>query len=985
MPPQATTFTTYVGLGRFVMLKRVSWSVLMACALGWGGSASAARNPGRASTDGRLERVGGGVARDARDASFRFAPPNRAAALAHFEAEVGPLFATWDPATTVPHRLLLQGLSAPGVMTDATEAEAFARDLLGRHLALLAPGSAASDFVLISNDLSAGIRSVGFAQTHRGTPVLGGQISFRFKHGRLVMVGSDAYPNVAVSSRGRTSTAREVSARARGWITDDVPGALTTTGPVEGPFVLPLVDDAGTLEYREVFRTTLELTDPATAWTVYLDAETGAPLARRQTLLYGAGQLLLDVPARNPLGPRFQQPADQMFVLTDAGEQTTNPGGVFPFPGANGTIDTTTEGLLAEVSNDNGPSISANLSISDGGAVVWTEPDEEADAQLAAFVHTMIVKNFVRTLSDVPWLDDPIPVLVNIGDTCNAFSDGNSINFFRSGGGCENTALLADVVYHEFGHSIHAQSIIPGVGEFNTSLSEGIADYLAATLTDDSGLARGFYFDEQPLRDFDPDGFEYRWPEDRGEVHDEGRIIGGALWDLRKRMIDVLGPAEGIAYVDRLWYESIRRAVDIPSMYPEALLLDDDDGNLANGTPNACHINAAYGPHGLFNPGPAGERVSVESVAGAPFVSLELSLPNFPNCPITAAPKLRWRLRGSTEETEITMDGGDGGGGNVFTASLPQQPAGTVYEFQVLPDYDIDPNRSLPDNIVDPWYQHYVGEVIELGCLDKDADFTAGPGWQVGTWAPDSSATDPTEAWDEGDHLWQLASYPPFADNQIEFAPVDTGPYTNVRLQFRRWLAVEDGFFDQAFIQVNGERLWRNFAADEDYLASFHHIDKEWRFVDFDISEFTGPEGVSITFGTRADGGLEFGGWSLADVCVVAVDGSTAVCGDGMVEAAEGCDDGNRTPGDGCDADCQVEPGVPPDPTDPTDPTGGSGGDPTEGDPTDGDDADPDQDPGFEGDRLAARGCTCNGGDAGGSGGALLLLMLGVLRRRRRL
>ena len=34
-----------------------------------------------------------------------------------------------------------------------------------------------------------------------------------------------------------------------------------------------------------------------------------------------------------------------------------------------------------------------------------------------------------------------------------------------------------------------------------------------------------------------------------------------------------------------------------------------------------------------------------------------------------------------------------------------------------------------------------------------------------------------------------------------------------------------------------------------------------------------------------------------------------SVCGNGVVEADEGCDDGNTDPSDGCDADCAVEDG----------------------------------------------------------------------------
>ena len=44
-------------------------------------------------------------------------------------------------------------------------------------------------------------------------------------------------------------------------------------------------------------------------------------------------------------------------------------------------------------------------------------------------------------------------VNVNIGSNCNAFYNGSSINFYTSGGGCNNTAF-SDVVHHEYGHHL---------------------------------------------------------------------------------------------------------------------------------------------------------------------------------------------------------------------------------------------------------------------------------------------------------------------------------------------------------------------------------------------------------------------------------------------------------------------------------------------------------------------------------------------------
>jgi cysteine-rich repeat protein len=45
-------------------------------------------------------------------------------------------------------------------------------------------------------------------------------------------------------------------------------------------------------------------------------------------------------------------------------------------------------------------------------------------------------------------------------------------------------------------------------------------------------------------------------------------------------------------------------------------------------------------------------------------------------------------------------------------------------------------------------------------------------------------------------------------------------------------------------------------------------------------------------------------------------DCTVELCGDGILDAGEGCDDGNATSGDGCDAACQVET-APPGPADP--------------------------------------------------------------------
>ena len=79
---------------------------------------------------------------------------------------------------------------------------------------------------------------------------------------------------------------------------------------------------------------------------------------------------------------------------------------------------------------------------------------------------------------------------VNIPQNCNAFFDGKTINFFHSSMMCQNTGLLEDVIYHEFGHALHAFEIIEGVGSFDGAMSEGAADFLSASITGDPGMAK---------------------------------------------------------------------------------------------------------------------------------------------------------------------------------------------------------------------------------------------------------------------------------------------------------------------------------------------------------------------------------------------------------------------------------------------------------------------------------------------------------------
>jgi cysteine-rich repeat protein len=566
------------------------------------------------------------------------------------------------------------------------------------------------------------------------------------------------------------------------------------------------------------------------------------------------------------------------------------------------------------VSNKGGtPRVAEMVTLSNNGSFMWSKAATEfEDAQISSYVYANQAKTFTRENlnANLGWLDSQLLVAVNESSSCNAYSTGDDIHFFRRGNGCENTGRLSDVVYHEFGHSLHANSIIAGVGDFDGALSEGISDWLSSAITHDSGMGRGFFMNNNPLRQLNPANGEKVWGvHTTGEVHDDGEIIGGTLWDLRTALFASLGEEAGYAQWLKISYSIMQRAADIPSSYAEALLADDNDGNLDNGTPNQCDIDAAFGLHGLAD-------LSVSIGLRAPLregytVTLPALQPANTACetPTITNATIEWKPRGGVPGLVEMAEGADG-----LTAEIPAQPEGTVVQYRVALVFSNGTRISYPNNAADPFYEFYEGPTEVLSCFDfEDA---AATGWtSTGDWQvaePRGLSGDPTEAHGGnmafGIDLTQDGAYRNRTISSAESPEIDLQGAQFVRLQYYRHLGVEDGVFDKARILANGTEVWKNFASPTEN-GSTHHIDREWVFQDIDLKDQSASGKLKLKFELEPDQGLAFGGWTLDDVCVVRAAGVGLTCGNGVVDTEESCDDGNRVDGDGCDQVCEIEGG----------------------------------------------------------------------------
>ncbi len=151
----------------------------------------------------------------------------------------------------------------------------------------------------------------------------------------------------------------------------------------------------------------------------------------------------------------------------------------------------------------------------------------------------------------------------------------------------------SDGIYHEYTHnvifSIYGTMIGNSVLDEASAMDEGIADYFAASLSDDPWrplVGRNVSTPDRHYDDFNSN------PEDStASPHQNGLILAGAGWDLQKN--------GGISENDarRLMLVSMQmmlRPRNFTEFLDNIILQDDDDGNLCNTTPHYDAIFDAF-------------------------------------------------------------------------------------------------------------------------------------------------------------------------------------------------------------------------------------------------------------------------------------------------------------------------------------------------------------------------------------------------------
>lgn len=497
---------------------------------------------------------------------------------------------------------------------------------------------------------------VDFDVLRDGLPVEGARVVFRVNHGNLIQFGSENLPPASA----RAPRVKLTRAQAREALGDHIGGFFPDDRFVDrgSLHLLPTnQDDAGQAEgfvvgrgrgavvaWQFVFRRA----DSNGTWRGRVDATTGAVLDFYDINEYGSvsgGAYKGDRPAPEVVVPMpFANVASGVY---------TNSAGIF-----SGTTGTTTLSGQYVRSLDNCGSISkaadasGAIALGSSAGTDCTTPGTggagNTHASRTQFYMVNRAKEQARGwLPSNSWLNAQLTANVNINDTCNAFWNGSTINFYRSGGGCANTGELPGVSLHEYGHGLDTND---GSGtSADNGTGETYGDFTAALATHNSCVGAGFLGGNcggygnactscTGIRDIDwakhaantpstvsnftqarcpnpsPLNPNYKGPCGK-EGHCESYVASEALWDLAAR--DLPGAGTGVAWtiVDRLWYLSRSTATKsfnctasgtwtsngcfAGSYWRTMRAVDDDDGNLNNGTPHGGALYAAFNRHGM--------------------------------------------------------------------------------------------------------------------------------------------------------------------------------------------------------------------------------------------------------------------------------------------------------------------------------------------------------------------------------------------------
>jgi Immune inhibitor A-like, MAM domain/FlgD Ig-like domain len=538
-------------------------------------------------------------------------------------------------------------LSGIGPVVTGMATEQFAESFISRQSVLL--GISADEIGETGSQTLGHLEHRYYRQEHRGLGVIGSRLIFTFAtDGTVQQFTTRTAPGITLTSVQPGVSADE--SFSAGFA--DLPGFNEIRLDYSELMVLPSLF-SGLDGDRLVWNLYCTSMEPISSWRILVDATSGEVL-ERESLMTGltavSGVVSGTRTYPTPFDAEEMSLLGDMFVAALNGEEllgftVTDGNGSFDL----GEIDIPDSDNFALQAGLAGPWVTvlrhspadmpATLTVpgtSFPANLVWS--DEEATlAERSLFWNVNSAHSILKTMDPASqYLDRPVTV-VALSDEgeCNAYASLNPyapfMSYYAAGDRCPNIGQITDVVYHEYAHLItmFTYGYDSAPGDFH----EGFSDYFAATILDTCRIGLGFTGENTFLRDLDNDWTESSVAADEycsGDVHCVGLLTGGALWKMRAALIEEIGDYEtAVAYADRLYHFCrYGHPMDFDELLLHLRLLDDDDANLANGTPYLDAILTGFTHHEI---GDLGVHLAhtplfdTEDIATARTVAVKLS------------------------------------------------------------------------------------------------------------------------------------------------------------------------------------------------------------------------------------------------------------------------------------------------------------------------------------------------------------------------
>jgi hypothetical protein len=746
--------------------------------------------------------------------------------------------------------------------------------------------------------------TVRLRQEIGGVRVVDGFVNVLFDaHGALLSVQSTGLPHLAGFDVRPSVTADQALDLAASAFKNDLGHSPTRASAPELVIDQELIGKhrGGVLAWR--VDTFAEVADGVPdGFTYFIDARTGRVLRKAQsvhtfdvtgTVSSKATPGLLPDTGTNPPTTQVMK---YLRVTSSQGNATTDANGNFTIPGVNVplAVTFTYTGSFNNVVNSAGASytLTQTLQPSQSNSIVLnSSPVGTVTAQANAFNMVDADRDFVRSINPMDSTADFVATAnTNLAQTCNAYYDGVSLNFFAPGGGCPNTAY-ADVVSHEHGHWFND---LYGTGNGPDGMGEGNADVWALYRTDQPVIGQDFFGPGTMIRT----GLNTRQfcgdnsPGCYGEVHADGEVWMGAAWKVRAHLKTTNGSAMGGLIANNLflgWMSAYNQTEIKSIILTQWMTLDDNDGNLGNGTPHGSDINQGFVDQGFpsFVP-PAITINGVTSLTNqsceAASYSVSATILPLVAPPITFA-SVRWRVNGGAFNDAVMSNTS----GNTWTGNIPAQVSPAHVDYYVTATDNASHVKTYPDNAPATLISFNIG--LPVTVFTDNFESAGDNGWTHGSVGDTSSNqdewqhgtplgksgtsfgvnwTDPAAA-ASGTRCWGIdlgiggsdGAYSPNVHPYLRSPVINCSGSVGTTLRFQRWLTCEQSIYDHARILVNGNQVWIN-------APNGNTVDTSWSAQEIDISAFADHNAsVQIQFDLLSDPGLELGGWQIDDVTVV--------------------------------------------------------------------------------------------------------------------